>query len=192
LVKALKKFHGAPPKREPTGERFQIGVRLTSEQKRRLDAAAEESGRSQSQEVELRLAHTFDRQDLLPEVMSLAYGREIAGILMIVGHAMQDIFQSESLARTLSADTPVFKRAVEAASVLLAAAGPPLRSSKPDFGIDYPKDVIKDAKEVIDALLGDDEDDASLLFRDRKAILSLVDRTALRKMQKRLQDEEKS
>jgi TraY domain len=190
-VKALKKFHGAPPKREPTGERFQIGVRLTSEHKRRLDVAAEESGRSQSQEVEIRLAHTFDRQDLLPEVLILAYGREIAGILMIIGHAMRDIFQSESLASTLSADTAVFKRAVEAASVLLAAAGPPLRSSKVDFG-DYPKDVIKYAKGVIDALLGDDEDDASLLFRDRKAILSLVDRTALRKMQKRLQDEEKS
>jgi len=83
-----RKF-GAPPKRDPEpGERFQLGVRVTAELKRKLDAAAEQSGRSQSQEAELRLEHTFDRQDLLSEVLTLAYGKEIAADLMWLGETM--------------------------------------------------------------------------------------------------------
>lgn len=86
-----RKF-GAPPKREAEpGERFQLGVRVTAELKRKLDAAAEHSGRSQSQEAELRLEHTFDRQALLPEVLTLAYGsEEIAGMVMMVGAVLSE------------------------------------------------------------------------------------------------------
>jgi hypothetical protein len=81
---------GAPPKRDPKpGERFQIGVRVTPELKRRLDAAAEQSGRSQSQEAELRLERSFDRTDLLTEVMTLAYGKDIATDLMRIGAEME-------------------------------------------------------------------------------------------------------
>ena len=71
------------------GERFQLGVRVTAELKRKLDAAAEQSGRSQSQEAELRLEHTFDRQDLLSEVLALAYGKETAVDLMWLGAVMK-------------------------------------------------------------------------------------------------------
>ena len=86
-----RKF-GAPPKREAEpGERFQLGVRVTAELKRKLDAAAEHSGRSQSQEAELRLEHTFDRQGLLSEVLALTYGSEqMAGIVMMVGAVLSE------------------------------------------------------------------------------------------------------
>ena len=57
----------ARPKRgrgRPTvGERVPLGLRVTPEMKRRLDAAAKESGRSQSQEAEIRLERSFDRDD---------------------------------------------------------------------------------------------------------------------------------
>jgi hypothetical protein len=91
---------GAPPKRDPEpGERFQIGVRVTPELKRRLDAAAEQSGRSQSQEAELRLERSFDRTDLLPQVLTLAYGDEIAADLMRLGARMK--------ARSHRKETPI-------------------------------------------------------------------------------------
>ena len=66
------------------GERFQLGIRVTPDLKRRLDAAAEAGGRSQSQEAEFRLERSFDHEDLLPEALTLAYGRKLAGMLMAV------------------------------------------------------------------------------------------------------------
>src|SRR5262249_15179808 len=89
-VDETRRKFGAPPKREAEpGERFQLGVRVTAALKRKLDAAAEQSGRSQSQEAELRLEHTFDRQGLLSEVLTLAYGKEIAADLMLFGEMMR-------------------------------------------------------------------------------------------------------
>jgi TraY domain len=137
-----KKF-GAPPKREPKpGERFQLGVRVTPETKRRLDAAAERSGRSQSQEAELRLERSFDRQDLLPEVLVLAYGRHLAGILMMLAVAMDDLGKLQIDARgsrrradSLLADSPwigdpiAYDSALEAAVALLIALRPPSDST---------------------------------------------------------------
>ena len=83
---------GAPPKRDPRpGERFTIATRVRPELKRRLDAAAAESGRSQAQETELRLERSFDRTDLLGEVLNLAYGEEIAAELRRLGEELKAI-----------------------------------------------------------------------------------------------------
>lgn len=72
------------------GERVPLSLRVTPEMKRRLDAAAEQSGRSQSQEAELRLERTFDRQGLLFEILALAYGSErIALDLIWLGGSMR-------------------------------------------------------------------------------------------------------
>jgi hypothetical protein len=85
----------AEPKRRvgrpSVGERVPLGLRVTPEMKARLDAAAELAGRSQSQEAEFRLERSFDRGDLLPDVLSLAYGRQMAGILMMLGVTMDDV-----------------------------------------------------------------------------------------------------
>lgn len=47
-------------------ERIALGLRVTPEMKRRLDVLARTSGRSLSQEVEIRLEQSF-RDDLLVE-----------------------------------------------------------------------------------------------------------------------------
>jgi hypothetical protein len=62
---------------------------MTPELKRQLDFAAEQGGRSQSQEAEFRLERSFDRSNLLGEVMSLAFGERAAGLLLAMGIAMQ-------------------------------------------------------------------------------------------------------
>lgn len=66
---------------------------MTPDLKRRLDEAAEAGGRSQSQEAEVRLEKSFERESLLPEVLSLAYGPQLAGILMLLGAGMEDVGQ---------------------------------------------------------------------------------------------------
>jgi hypothetical protein len=48
-------------------------------------SASEQSGRSLNQETELRIERSFDREELLPQVLTLAYGEEIAGHLMRLG-----------------------------------------------------------------------------------------------------------
>ncbi len=84
-VKPRRKI-GGPPKREPKpGERVALSLRMTPDLKRRLDYAADQGGRSQSQEAEIRLQQSFDREDLLPQVMALACGsREVGGIATMV------------------------------------------------------------------------------------------------------------
>jgi hypothetical protein len=116
---------GAPPKRDPLpGERFTIATRVRPELKRRLDAAAEESGRSQAQETELRLERSFDRTDLLTEVLTLAYGEEIAVDLMRLGAEMK--------ARAERAGTPF-----ELGLAVMGAAGT-LMDVHDKYGGDHP------------------------------------------------------
>jgi hypothetical protein len=64
---------GGPAKRAPVhGERAALSIRIAPILKRRLDAAAEEGGRSQSQEAEIRLASSFEREDMLDQVFAKA------------------------------------------------------------------------------------------------------------------------
>ena len=69
-----RKRIGRPTKTPRAGERVSLGLRVTAKIKRRLDKAAERSGRSQSQEAELRLEQSFAREDEFggPEIMNMA------------------------------------------------------------------------------------------------------------------------
>ena len=70
---------GRPPK-APSEGRVSLGLRVTPETKIRLDGAATKSGRSQSQEAEMRLERTFveDESD---------GGAEIRQIIRLAGAA---------------------------------------------------------------------------------------------------------
>jgi hypothetical protein len=81
---------GRPLKRPVAGRRFSLGLKVTAAAKTRLDNAARASGRTQSQEAEVRIERSFDRQDLLPEVLSLAYGKRAASLLMRLGPLISD------------------------------------------------------------------------------------------------------
>lgn len=71
------------------GERLPLGLRVTREAKRKLDLAATASGRSQSQEAELRLEHTFNEERAVLDVLDLAYGRRWTGLLLALAHVGQ-------------------------------------------------------------------------------------------------------
>ncbi len=88
-MKPPRRKIGAPPKRKPKpGERFQLGVRVTPEMKGRLEAAAEESGRSLSQEAELRLVWSFQSEDVLTDALALRFARAPAGIIRALAEVM--------------------------------------------------------------------------------------------------------
>jgi hypothetical protein len=150
-VHTPRKF-GAPPKREAEpGERFQLGVRVTAELKRKLDAAAEESGRSQSQEAELRLEHTFDRQGLLPEVLTLAYGSEqIAGMVMMVGAVLAETHRFLRNVVVKDEDGNYSELGSHALDQAIKAAQHVLEAIRP---VDAPDDSVADAEQWADIMI---------------------------------------
>jgi hypothetical protein len=81
---------GRPVKAVPAGQRASLGLKVTSEIKQRLDGAARANGRTQSQEAEARLEQSFRDEDLLPQILDLAYGRQTAALLMLLGRSIRD------------------------------------------------------------------------------------------------------
>jgi TraY domain-containing protein len=154
---------GAPPKREPQeGERFQLGLRVTAPTKRRLNAAAERSGRSLSQEAELRLERTFDQQDLLPEILTLRYGREVAALLIMLGRIAADVGHSieydwrlrerTATSRTWFDDPDAYDEVVEHIGKVLESLrpGPPTGARSP-----LANAGVAPAEDMLGALRGD-------------------------------------
>ena len=62
---------GRPMKAPTPGERVPLGLRVTADMKRTLEAAAVESGRSISAEAELRLEQSFEREWMLKSMQAL-------------------------------------------------------------------------------------------------------------------------
>ena len=71
------------------GERVPLGLRVTTETKKRLNEAAKASGRSLSQEAEFRLEQTFKAQNAVFDALDLAYGRRWAGLLLAIAQVAQ-------------------------------------------------------------------------------------------------------
>ena len=55
---------GRPLKAPIPGKRVSLGLKVTPSIKEKLDRAAREGGRTQSQEAEVRLERSFDRDEL--------------------------------------------------------------------------------------------------------------------------------
>ncbi len=110
-----KKRIGRPTKPGTAGQRNSLGLRVTAEIKRKIEAGALKSGRSQSQEAEFLI-----EQALLKEE---AYGgRELLGLLrLMVGAA--DIIQART-EKSWSSDWETSIAVQEAWKKLAAAAGP--------------------------------------------------------------------
>jgi hypothetical protein len=101
----------------------------------KLEKEAKQSGTSINAVIVDRLESSFEREDLLAEVLSLTYGRQVAGILMMLGSAMSHA----------------------GINALLSPPGDPLFDDNADFTswIDHP-DAYEQAKlgvvAVLDAL----------------------------------------
>jgi TraY domain len=81
---------GRPTKQAEAGTKVSLGLKVTAETKTRLEKEATRSGRTQSQEAEYRIERSFDHVALLPDVLELAYGTELAGLLISIAEAMNE------------------------------------------------------------------------------------------------------
>jgi hypothetical protein len=119
-----RKKTGRPLKPAEAGTRVSLGLKVTGEMKNLIDAAAAKSGRSQSQEAAFRLERSFDRIELLPEVLALAYGRELAGLILALAATM-DAAGDASPRMPVTANARTYADAEMAAVALLAELRPP-------------------------------------------------------------------
>jgi hypothetical protein len=66
------------------GTRAALGLRVTHAVKNRLDAAARQNGRTQSQEAEVRLENSFRNERVLGEALDLLFGHTNGDLLLSV------------------------------------------------------------------------------------------------------------
>jgi hypothetical protein len=143
-------------KRKPKfTQRVSLGLRVSPDLKEKLDAAAEHTGRSQSTEAAVRLERSFDRQDLLSDALTLAFGQELAGLLMMLGHVMGPsgyvtVHQKERSLLPFSLgqwtyDPAAYDQAVQGAMRVLNALRPPGEVPKPaaDRGVQIADQMIR-------------------------------------------------
>ena len=157
---------GRPTKQPKAGERMSLGLKVTADIKQRIDEAARNSGRTQSQEAELRLEHSFRQEDLLSETLALAYDPRLAGLLMMMGRAMHDAGHTAGFLSTFRAqgaynwteDSYAFDQAVQAAMRILEAAKPAGSPTIPEIvPSNFPEAAVLGvgfANSVIDAVNG--------------------------------------
>jgi hypothetical protein len=81
---------GRPPTRQrKAGERVPLGLRVSVDLKNKLDQASLVSGRSQSQEAELRLEQSFMIEDRLLDAWGLLYGPSGRDLMRLIGVAIR-------------------------------------------------------------------------------------------------------
>ena len=67
-----------------------LKVRLKESLRAQIEAAAREHGVSLNSETAARLERSFQDEELLPQLLEIAYGREVAGLLLALGSVMRD------------------------------------------------------------------------------------------------------
>ena len=98
-----KSRRGRPLKPAAEGQKSQVGLMLTAEMKQRLADEAVRTGRSMGETAEHRLIVSYAKTDLLPEIMGLAYGRQTAGVLRLLGMALHRLETQKMLSDVRSA-----------------------------------------------------------------------------------------
>jgi len=84
-----KRRSGRPARQLLAGERVPMSFRVPPEVKEMMDQAAEKSGRSVAQEIEMRLVRSFRMEKLRDEVLELAFGRIDSDLIYVLGKILQ-------------------------------------------------------------------------------------------------------
>ena len=90
-----RKRPGRPRKRSQETAGDYVGFRIPRAVKEQLSAAAEASGRSLSTEAQFRIEWSFREQGLALDALDLAYGRQGAGLLMLLGRCIGAVRSSD-------------------------------------------------------------------------------------------------
>jgi hypothetical protein len=112
-----------------------MSFRVTPEFKALLDRCAEQSGRSLSQEIELRLEQSIRSSRVLDEALELAYGRQNAAFIVALAEIMTHASRLETALGKADwlADADEFKAVFKIIYTLFARAYPGKEPLSVDF-----------------------------------------------------------
>lgn len=148
-----------------SSNRVMVGTRLSPEMKQKLDDAAARSGRSQAQEVEFRLEHSFERDDLVPLVLGVHFGRDLSALVYLLAKVMSHAGFTAIARRRIVAnwwdDPYAFAEACRWANAVLDAARPEGTPIEPEPLGDLVK-RLKGPPEVVKELMEAAEKDIDL------------------------------
>lgn len=135
MTKENKRQRGRPPLEPGQAKRGAFNTRLRDAVKERLENKARAAGRSLSEEIEHRLERSLAVEDDARDALDMAYGRRLAGLLMLVGRVMGQVGTVRRLLSTEHADRAprtgwlsdpwAFDEAVIAAGAIFEAYRPP-------------------------------------------------------------------
>jgi hypothetical protein len=146
-METKRSHRGRPTKPPKHGKKSTLSIRATADLKKRLDRAAKESDRPFSQEAEIRLERSFERQDLISDVLDLTYGQRVADFLIAIGALMSKTGRHAGFisSRTLAGadnwlDDPwAYEQAAQAVQQLLDKLRPPGEIKAPNAS---PQEVV--------------------------------------------------
>ncbi len=96
----VTKRRGPSPRGPYQDKRANIATRVTHQTRTALEEAADASGRSLSQEIELRLERSFERERTLQETLELRFGRQTATLLFLMGREIGSRVRGADIQRT--------------------------------------------------------------------------------------------
>jgi hypothetical protein len=160
-LKPRTKDRGGRPRKRAVraGEKVQIGVRISPALRVQLERAADKSGRSLTQESELRIERSFDRAGTLLELLRATYGPQLAAVLSILGETLRMVIAHATAHLLTPSDSEfddhykalnaayrggdlshpyVMGQVREAILAVVSALGPPIESLKLPDGIAPP------------------------------------------------------
>jgi hypothetical protein len=195
LMSQAKRGPGRPRRSQREGPGDYVGFRASRDLKERLAWAAARTGRSLSTEAQFRLEESFRSEDLLPRLLDLAYGREAAGLLLLIGECMRDagphaaFFAGEGVAGNWTAHPWSFRQIKEAITYLFEGLQPPGTSEAvtPSLVTGSPPPINEAMKNLgvgfasgeLGALFGPAESEGDLnkrLLPARERLLDLVEK----------------
>lgn len=152
---------GRPTKTPKPATRVSLGLKVTPDIKMQIDAAARASGRTQSQEAEMRLEQSFRDEALLFQVLEMNFGTYLCCLLLMIGKAMNDAGRHGALLATRKPegadnwfDNPYgFDQAERAAHQMIDAVRPEGAATQPDSQIAEGTITGPNADKLFDALL---------------------------------------
>ena len=103
-----------------------MSFRVTPEFKAKIDEAAQRSGRSLMQEIELRLERSLDEEHHLADLLEFGFGRQIAGLMLAIGCVMKEVGSTRPTQRQRDelSNPRVFRALVEAINKWLETIDP--------------------------------------------------------------------
>src|SRR5690349_20653663 len=133
-----RKHTGRPTKPAEAGKPVSLGLKVTAGLKSRLDAAARQSGRTQSKEAELRLEQSFHDEDRIDLVRALYYGERLSGLFGLVEYVLHSTCQftdafvgGPGSPDAWASDPWAFDQMVKAVNVVLEAVRPDGTATRP-------------------------------------------------------------